>query len=59
VVADGSVISQISTPIITEFQLLEINIGYWGFAIRRHTQVYIQPLYKGHLVCLKQNPLLV
>ncbi len=58
-VADGSVICQISTPIITEFQLLEINIGYWGFAIRRYTQVYIQPLYKGHLVCLKQNPLLV
>lgn len=58
-VADGAVICQISSPIITEFQLLEINMGYWGFAIRGHTQVYIQPLYKGHLVCLKQNPLLV
>ena len=58
-VAVGTVISHISTPIIAEFQLLEINVGYWVFAMRGYTQVYIQPLYKGHLVCLKQNPLLV
>jgi len=27
VFADGSVICQISTPIMTEFQLLEIDVG--------------------------------
>jgi hypothetical protein len=55
----GPVICHIPSTRIAEFQLLEINAGYYRFAIRVYTQVYIQPLYKGLLVCLKQNPLLV
>jgi hypothetical protein len=45
VVADGAVVCQISSPTITEFQLLEINICYWDLGdTRTYTGIYTAPL---------------